>query len=104
MHRSILLALAIAAASMSPALAVPAAAPPAAPADRQVMKADWICGPGYHIGRGGRRCWPNGWAPVYEVPRGYYVGRPVYAVKPLPVYECPPGYHLGPKGRACWPN
>jgi hypothetical protein len=102
-RRPVLLSSAIAAVALGPALAFPGAAPPA-PVAEQVLKADWICGPGYHIGRGGRRCWPNGWAPVYEVPPGYVVGRPVYKVKPLPVYECPPGYHLGPKGKSCWLN
>jgi hypothetical protein len=104
MHRPVFLSLAIAAAATSPAIAFPGVAQPPGPAERQITKADWICGPGYHIGRGGRRCWPNGWAPVYEVPPGYVIGPPVYKVRPLPVYECPIGYHLGPKGKACWPN
>jgi hypothetical protein len=85
------------------AMPLPAAPLPAAPA---AVKADWICGPGYHIGRGGRRCWPNGRAPLYEIPPGYVVPPPLpaYAANPPPILECPPGYHLGRGLRRCWPN
>jgi len=43
-----------------------------------------ICGPGYHLGPDGRRCWPNELMGISGA--------------------CPWGYHLGPGGRRCFPN
>lgn len=68
-----------------------------------VVDVDYRCGPGYHIGAGGQRCWPNGYAPAYEIPRGY-VPRPPAPGPRLPVLECPAGYHLGRGLQRCWPN
>ncbi|MCK0196012.1 hypothetical protein MWN34_03705 [Ancylobacter sp. 6x-1] len=68
-----------------------------------VVKVYGPCPPGYHLGRGGQRCWPNGWAPVEEVPRGFVPPGP--RIEPMPpVLECPPGYHLGRGLQRCWPN
>lgn len=91
-------------AALAPAHAFPAGSP-ARPAPAVVLT-DWACGPGYHIGAGGRRCWPNGRAPLAEIPYGYVVPPPLpqYAVNPPPILECPPGYHLGRGLRRCWPN
>jgi hypothetical protein len=101
---------AIAAIGAVVALTSPACAMPLAPlsalGDGAILKADWICGPGYHIGAGRRRCWPNGRAPLYEIPPGYVVPAPLpaYALNPPPILECPRGYHLGRGLRRCWPN
>ncbi len=76
---------------------------PAAP-EPLVTQADFVCGPGYHLGRGGRRCWPNGWAPVEEIPSGFLPPPRQYAYAPPPVLECPPGFHLGRGLRRCWPD
>jgi hypothetical protein len=59
---------------------------PGAPS--QIEKVGFWCGPGYHLGPGGKYCWPNA-----------YKGVPPHWRK-----ACPPGYHLGPKGRECWRN
>lgn len=91
-------------ATLSPVQAAPAAA--VIKPQTQITLVDWACGPGYHIGAGGRRCWPNGRAPLAEIPSGYVVPPPLpaYAVNPPPILECPPGYHLGRGLRRCWPN
>jgi hypothetical protein len=67
---------------------------------------DFVCGPGYHLGWGGRRCWPNGWAPAEEIPPGFVPPprEPQYVYAPPPVLECPPGYRLGRGLRRCWPE
>ena len=90
------LGIAIASGLMSTqALALPVLNP--APSNPSfVQKVDWPCGPGYHLGRGGQRCWsdvPGG--PSFAAPR-----RGGFA----PSWNCPPGYHLGRGGQRCWPN
>ncbi|MFK8253686.1 hypothetical protein [Ancylobacter terrae] len=90
--------LALAAPPASAAPIAPVATPPST-----VATVAWPCPPGYHIGRGGQRCWPNGWAPAEEIPRGFVPPGP--RVEPMPpVLECPPGYHLGRGLQRCWPN
>lgn len=106
MRRFLSFGVAVAALGAPPALALPgSAALDAAPA-ALVQKVDAWCGPGYHIGRGGRRCWPNGRAPAEEIPVGYVVPRPLpaYVANPPPVLECPAGFHLGRGLRRCWPD
>lgn len=53
-----------------------------------VVKAGFICGPGYHLGPYGHYCWPN---KVMHVPPHWHK-------------ECPPGFHLGPERKQCWPD
>lgn len=71
-----------------------------------VTSIDYRCGPGYHIGRGGQRCWANGWAPDDEIPNGFVPPprAPQWANNPPPVLECPPGFHLGRGLQRCWRN
>lgn len=89
-----------------PAPAVPGTATLGIGDAPSIVQVDFFCGPGYHIGRGGRRCWPNGRAPAEEIPVGYVVPAPlpVYANNPPPVLECPTGFHLGRGLRRCWPD
>lgn len=98
--------LGAAAAALCLASAPAAAAPIAMPGlggGPALLPVDAFCGPGYHVGAGGRRCWPNGWAPRIEIPPGYIVTTPpVYP--PPPVLVCPPGYHIGRGLRRCWPD
>jgi hypothetical protein len=61
-----------------------------------VQNVDFACGPGYHLGRGGQRCWSN-------VPGGPSFGPPQRGGF-APSYGCPPGFHLGRGGQRCWPN
>jgi hypothetical protein len=88
------------------ASAMPIPSPQLAAPQPLVEQADFVCGPGYHLGRGGRRCWPNGWAPAEEIPLGFVPPprAPAYAYAPPPVLECPPGFHLGRGLRRCWPD
>lgn len=98
---SVFLAIAV-----SPALAMPGNGGKGLADGAPILQVDFFCGPGYHIGRGGRRCWPNGRAPIEEVPVGYVVPPPLpaYANNPPPVLECPAGFHLGRGLRRCWPD
>jgi hypothetical protein len=88
------------------ASAFPATSTGLTAAEPMIVQADFICGPGYHLGRGGRRCWPNGWAPAEEIPPGFIPPprQSAYVYAPSPVLECPPGYHLGRGLRRCWPD
>jgi hypothetical protein len=90
----------------SAASALPIPSPQLALTEALVTQADFACGPGYHLGRGGRRCWPNGWAPVEEIPPGFFPSprEPAYVYAPPPALECPPAYHLGRGLRRCWPD
>ncbi len=102
MRIRLLLAGAAALALLTPATGSAAILPAPLAAPAASVAVAWPCPPGYHLGRGGQRCWPNGWAPAEEIPPGFVPGPRVYP--PPPVLECPPGYHLGRGLQRCWPN
>jgi len=79
-------------AAATPVAAFPGASSTAS-VDSVIVKADYVCGPGYFVGPYGRYCWPQRYAP----PPRRRVERRVRV-------ECPPGYHFGPYGQRCWPD
>ncbi|MBN8995733.1 MAG: hypothetical protein J0H63_11325 [Rhizobiales bacterium] len=126
MLRTALLAAGLVFSVAGAASAMPIAPAVPAPAAAPIIQVDSICGPGYHLGSGQMRCWPNGGGgPGYCRP-GLHPGPygkgcipaegPAY-LPPMPSYkapyppgiptwagQCPYGMHPGSGDKRCWPN